>query len=248
MGIEKYVIRDVLNRLLLKPRYKKGFVYTHVDPEYLAIHGNRFLPTWDGTDHFHFVCWECKSVADVLAVKLDPNYGSDVKFALFFYLGCSRCGKTGQRKIYLDIRNDAAKFQRTFDAGSLYCYGNERAPYSVVDFIPSEVKRKLTQMMSYVLETLGLSSKKRAGIMGLASSLTDLQLVIEDRYKQQDLVNFTREFAKKGKKRRSTLAKIKPANVKDAQRFFLESELHQFFTKKEIEQLGGEQALLEIEK
>ena len=31
-----------------------------------------FIPTWDSTDHFHFCCQNCESMADVLKVDYIP--------------------------------------------------------------------------------------------------------------------------------------------------------------------------------
>jgi hypothetical protein len=122
----------VINRFLKKPKARGGLIYTALDEETVSIHGGRFLPTWDSTDHFHFICEECKSVADVLRVKFDANYGGGVKYALFFYLGCRKCGASGQRKIYLDRRRNACKFQRAHDEGKVYIYADGDQPNSVI--------------------------------------------------------------------------------------------------------------------
>ena len=93
----------IMNRFSQKPLARGELIYSILDRESYLIRGDHFLPTWDTTDHFHFVCGKCKGVADVLEIRFDPQYGSDVKYALFFYLGCRVCGATGQRKIYLDL-------------------------------------------------------------------------------------------------------------------------------------------------
>ena len=124
----------ILNKLLRAPKHMRdGFWYSAVDEEALAIGGGVFLPTWDDTDHFHFVCKACKCVADVLGVRFKGKYGEDVDHALFFYLGCPSCGQTGQRKIYLDIRDRACLFQHTYDKGKVYIYGKKREPKYVID-------------------------------------------------------------------------------------------------------------------
>lgn len=124
---------------LKKPKYtRKEWIYQAVDKHHLFIRGGTFLPTWDTTDHLHFVCAECKSVADILAVRFVPNYSkSDVKFALYFYLACPKCGATGQRKIYLDIRDNAACCQSTCDDKYLYFYADKREPFKI-----SSLRRK----------------------------------------------------------------------------------------------------------
>lgn len=120
----------ILNKLREKPKARGGILYNILRA--WSIHGDVFLPTWDSTDHFHFVCKKCKSVADVLMVKFNTNYGGGVRYALFFYLGCRSCGVTGQRKIYLDPRAEACKFQTTYDQGNVYIYGEDEKPCRVV--------------------------------------------------------------------------------------------------------------------
>lgn len=132
----------VTNQLLKKPRSKRsGWVYSAIDLSTHFYQGDHFLPTWDETDHLHFVCAKCKHVADVLSVKLDANYSDEVKYALFFYLGCPNCGATGQRKIYLDMRDGSAKFQCAFDDGKVYRYGNERKPAHITNIFEEAKKR-----------------------------------------------------------------------------------------------------------
>ncbi|RLI19017.1 hypothetical protein DRO54_09280 [Candidatus Bathyarchaeota archaeon] len=126
------------NKLLKKPKVRGGIIYSAVN--HRCIHGGRFLPTWDGTDHFHFVCAKCKGVADVLAVKFCTDYGGGVKYALFFYLGCRKCGATGQRKIYLDRRPDACMFQIAFDGENVYYYREADEPYTVITLKEKTVK------------------------------------------------------------------------------------------------------------
>lgn len=111
-----------------KPRRRNGEVYSILDREYHFIGGGEFDPTWDTTDHFHFICHACLTAADVLEVKLHSPYGGGIKYALFFYLGCPKCGATGQRKIYLDHRDDACLFQTTYIGGEVLIYGRKRQP------------------------------------------------------------------------------------------------------------------------
>jgi hypothetical protein len=122
----------VANRWLKKPKAKGGAIYTAVDPESFLIGAAHFLPTWDTTDHFRFACEACKSVADVLAVRFCSHYDSEVKYALFFYLGCRKCGATGQRKIHLDRRANACIFQTTYDSHNLYLYWKNDEPRRII--------------------------------------------------------------------------------------------------------------------
>lgn len=135
----------IINRLLKKAKTRGGLIYTALDGESYSIGGDVFLPTWDSTDHFHFVCKKCKAVADVLAVKFNTRYGGGVKHALFFYLGCRKCGATGQRKIYLDRRVDACLFQHACDKGNVYIYGKKEEPERTVtreEMLESYLKQK----------------------------------------------------------------------------------------------------------
>ncbi|MEM2904994.1 MAG: hypothetical protein QW587_04565 [Candidatus Bathyarchaeia archaeon] len=124
----KYPDGFIVNRFLKRPKAKEGLIYTILDENALSIDGAHFIPSWDSTDHLHFVCGRCKGVADVLQVKLDASYAADVRYALFFYLGCRLCGATGQRKVYLDRRGDACKFQHAHDGGNIYIYGESEKP------------------------------------------------------------------------------------------------------------------------
>lgn len=132
-----------------KPKIRGGIIYSLLDPEAgYMITGDHFLPTWDSTDHFHFVCGECKTVADVLEVKALHPYGSGIKCAIFFYLGCPACGNSGQRKIYLDRRPEAAGYQVTHvpsmhldrpHAGvDVIFYAREAKPKEIKHFVPEE--------------------------------------------------------------------------------------------------------------
>jgi len=85
-----------INKPLEKPllRYKGGFIYLSIDPKSYLIGNGRFVPTFDDTDHLQFACANCFSIADILAVIRKGD-------VIYFWLGCPKCGKTGQRKIYL---------------------------------------------------------------------------------------------------------------------------------------------------
>ena len=140
----------IINELLKKPKARGGVIYSAINEEAISIHANRFLPTWDDTDHFHFVCAKCKGVADVLQVRFDTNYSKDVKYALFFYLGCRKCGSTGQRKIYLDRRPRACVFQIAFDGDDIYLYGEKDEPYAVITW-----KEKAANFLKWLKEKKG---------------------------------------------------------------------------------------------
>lgn len=143
----------IINKLLKKPKVKGGLIYSVLDQDNYLIHGDSFLPTWDETDHFHFVCKKCKSVADVLEVRFITNYSKTVKYALFFYLGCRKCGATGQRKIYLDRCPDACIFQHTFDhEGNFYTYGDTKEP-TVITW-----KEKIATFLKFLKEKKGIKT------------------------------------------------------------------------------------------
>lgn len=127
----------ITNRLLVKPKTRGGIIYSALDPETHHIGGGVFLPTWDTTDHLHFACTSCKSVADVLQVHFDANYSDDVKYALFFYLGCRGCGATGQRKVYLDDRPDMCAFQIAYHQHTIYVYESDEKPCDVIELTPT---------------------------------------------------------------------------------------------------------------
>jgi len=131
-------------KLLRKPVARGGKIYSILDPKRNYIRGDHFQPTWDGTDHFHFVCEKCKGVADVLEVKHYDNYSNEVKYALFFYFGCRVCGATGQRKMYLDRRPDACYHQQTFDNNRLYLYGKGDKPEESIDLKPDTTDSEAT--------------------------------------------------------------------------------------------------------
>ena len=107
-------------------------VYSAVDPDSMMIGGGEFTPSWDSTDHFAFVCNKCGVVADILQVRYVADYAdSDGRplYALFFYLGCVKCGATGQRKAYLARRPRAAFCHEALVGNELLIFGDSREPY-----------------------------------------------------------------------------------------------------------------------
>jgi hypothetical protein len=125
----------IINAFRKKPKAKVGIIYTVLEEDHELINGDVFIPSWDGTDHLHFVCANCKGVADILQVHFETDYGGDIKYALFFWLGCRKCGATGQRKLYLDRRADACEFQRVYDdEGNVYVYREAEEPYQIITF------------------------------------------------------------------------------------------------------------------
>ena len=135
----------ITNKLLKKAKTKAGIIYSAIDEESVLIHGSVFLPTWDTTDHLHFVCRRCKSVADILQVKFDDNYASDPKYALFFYLGCRKCGVTGQRKVYLDRAADACQYQKTYDEDKIYVYSDAEDLHGIVEITEKRLVKGETE-------------------------------------------------------------------------------------------------------
>jgi hypothetical protein len=125
----------IANAFLKTPSHMSGgTIYSVVDEKTIDINGDHFLPTFDSTDHLSFVCEECKTVADVLAVLFDPNYSRpNPRFALFFYLGCPKCGASGQRKIYLDEIERRAFCHMVWHKGKLYSYGIGDEPHDIYD-------------------------------------------------------------------------------------------------------------------
>ena len=57
------------NELLENPELKDALIYSAVEPGTLTTSNSNFLPTWDDTDHLHFACSKCKSVADILTIR-----------------------------------------------------------------------------------------------------------------------------------------------------------------------------------
>jgi len=120
-------------------------IYLAVDN--LMIQGDEFLPTWDTTDHFHFVCAGCHCVANVYEIIFVPKYSGQVGASLHFFLSCPECEKSGQRKIYLKMRSASCKFQQTFTHdGKVLQYGKERTPYAEIQYVPEKRKRKKTKL------------------------------------------------------------------------------------------------------
>lgn len=60
----------------------------------------RFVPVFDSTDHFHFACSKCKTIAGIVQVQRRDSYADTP--TIYFYLVCPFCGLGGQRKIYLE--------------------------------------------------------------------------------------------------------------------------------------------------
>jgi hypothetical protein len=116
-----------LNQFLDKPKNTTAnMIYNIIDDETILIKADNFIPSWDSTDHFKFVCRDCKNPADVLRVWFYNNKKRDVKNILYFYLGCPKCGNTGIRKIYLDRVWDRPVFcHKVYDDLCLYYYGTK---------------------------------------------------------------------------------------------------------------------------
>ena len=133
------------NKLLKKPNAKGGIVYNVIEKESTFFEGDRFLPIWDSTDHLSFACQKCRSVADVLRIKFNKKYSRppNPRFALFFYLGCPNCGRSGQRKIYLDLTLTRWPNQITFDEDKIYVYDNERKPIQIVEVEAKQSEGKI---------------------------------------------------------------------------------------------------------
>lgn len=111
-----------------------NYVYTIINHGDYVIEGHHFIPCWNTTDHFHFVCESCKSIADVLEVKLETDHSNEVKFSLFFHLGCPNCKRTGQRKIYLDRRENAGQKKWAFNIKNmeLLAFGDKRTAMKII--------------------------------------------------------------------------------------------------------------------
>jgi hypothetical protein len=116
-------------KIASQPTARNGVAYSILDPEKQGmVEGDCFVPTWDNTDHLHFACENCRSISDILEVRLTISTRNSFHI-LHIFLGCPTCGATGQRKIYLDRRPNSGAFQKTLLKNQLLVYGNERIPY-----------------------------------------------------------------------------------------------------------------------
>ena len=98
------------------------------------------MPTWDGTDHFHFACEKCHCMADVLKVEFYPRYkGNGKLYAFFFWLGCPDCGNTGFRKIYLKPSAYRGQECFTYDREA-FVYGDNKKPVGQFKLQPVKPK------------------------------------------------------------------------------------------------------------
>jgi len=122
-----------------KPKCTRAtFIYTSINE--LACTGfSNFIPTWDSTDHFHFCCADCGVMADVLEVRFYPYREDGKLYALFFYLGCPKCGATGQRKIYL--KPSSYLGQEAFAKNrKLYIFGKEKEASGTLEWKAKKAK------------------------------------------------------------------------------------------------------------
>jgi len=124
--------------VLTKSYYQKNTVIFNKVRE-ICINGDNFVPTWDSTDHFNFACSKCKSASDILRVEVYPDRGFDEvskSGAIYFYLGCPKCGATGQRKIYLELEKRKVYCHKAIIGNTLYVYGenNEPAESCIITF------------------------------------------------------------------------------------------------------------------
>ena len=71
-------------------------IYTIMDNEQMILFGGHFIPTWDSSDHFNFVCAKHPVLARILKVQsVMPREPT-----IHFLLQCPVCGECGVRKIY----------------------------------------------------------------------------------------------------------------------------------------------------
>jgi hypothetical protein len=63
-----------------------------------GLQGCKFVAVCDETDHFNFVCSDCKVTAEIQAMRLTNYYGFP---ELYIDLSCPNCGVLGMRKIWL---------------------------------------------------------------------------------------------------------------------------------------------------
>jgi hypothetical protein len=107
------------------------------------INDQRFIPTWDSTDHFSFCCEKCKTVADILKIDFAANFPKEPSdwnkkcSTMYFYMGCKNCGTTGMRKIYIEYPHGTAVYHETFDGKTNRAFiFKEDKPYGYVQMKP----------------------------------------------------------------------------------------------------------------
>jgi len=84
----------------MKPKIVYRNPNSKEDPFSLLTPQVSFVPVFDATDHFHFVCPKCREIADVLLVERDDSYAKTP--TVYFHLRCPICGAKNFRKIYLE--------------------------------------------------------------------------------------------------------------------------------------------------
>jgi len=68
-----------------------------------------FKVGYDNTDHFSFVCPDCRSIATVTEVAIDTKVKKGNLPVIFFWLYCGKCRQEGHRKIYLTGYDDRVR-------------------------------------------------------------------------------------------------------------------------------------------
>jgi hypothetical protein len=93
-------------------------IYRRVGSEYDWQKYGNFIPCYDSTDHFSFVCAKCKTPADVLTMDFTPHMKSPPKTkcsTLLFILKCPKCDTVGIRKIHLQYPHNTVTMQICYD-------------------------------------------------------------------------------------------------------------------------------------
>jgi len=90
-----------------------------------------FIPTWDATDHLAFACGRCGTIANINKVNFDPDHSKDVKYVLYIFMTCPKCGGHNYRKIFLDydMERPALFHYTAFVEGKITHYGTDREPF-----------------------------------------------------------------------------------------------------------------------
>jgi hypothetical protein len=117
---------------------KARIIYRRVNAEIDWNKQSKFIPSWDSTDHFNFVCADCKTPADIITADFTPKMKGrpNTKLScLLFILKCPKCGTVGIRRIYLEYPHAEVAWQTAYDAQTNRIYtinGTQPVAYSQI--------------------------------------------------------------------------------------------------------------------
>lgn len=140
-------------RSLYPEEHEDGDIIEGLDKGYEDISGDGIVPTWDSTDHMHFMCKNCRNSVRIVSVQAKLTQGMPtIKFGGF----CPNCGKGGSRKTYIRD-SEPANYKATYfplntEDGELLHFSDKGDSYTPVKEDSTISKNKVIEAIEEVAE------------------------------------------------------------------------------------------------